>query len=364
MPNEIRIEPRKGSGIFYAVGTFNGKRIRESLKTRDRERAQEQCALHQAGLWKRLNYGEAAVRTFEEAAVSYIEQGGEKRFLAPIIKHFKGRVIGSIAPGEIRAMALKLYPAARTVVSKKGKVRVVTVGPAARNRQAIVPARAVITHGHSLGWCPKISVELFEVPKSRKHKPVDRAWLDAFLAQSDADKLPHLSALVLYMNQTAARVSEAIRLEGQEVDLGRRLSVLEKTKTDDDSVRHLTTELVVRLASLGLKAGERVFSYTDPKAVNRRISAVCKRAGIPYRSTHSAGRHSFGTNAMDGGAKVKDAMDAGGWKSAKLFMETYVHSTEAGRAVAEMFDAKSGPIAAIQPQDVKRKRNRFGKSTL
>lgn len=334
------------NGIAYAVGSFNGQRIRKSLGTRDGERAKEQCALYQAKLWKRHNYGEEAVRTFEEAALSYQQQGGEGRFLPALLKHFRGRPIGSIKPAEIRGAAITLYPKA---------------SPATRNRQAIIPARAVVNHAHDLGWCGAIKVKQFDTPKSRKHKPVDRKWLNAFMAEADKSKLPHLSAIVLFMNQTGARVNEAVNLLGEHVDIHARTAVLAKTKTEEDSVRHLTAELVARVVALGLKDGERVFSYTDTKAVNRRMAAVCKRAGIERRTTHSAGRHSFGTNAMASGAKVKDAMEAGGWKSAKLFMETYVHSDEAGKSVANLFDRETGPIDALSPQGIKRRRPTFGK---
>ena len=91
------------------------------------------------------------------------------------------------------------------------------------------------------------------------------------------------------------------------------------------------------------------------------MKSVAKWAGIAIRTTHSAGRHSFGTNVMAGGAKVKDAMEAGGWKSAKLFMETYVHSLDAGKSVAAIFDAQSGPIDTNLAQSLKRQRRRFGK---
>lgn len=338
---------KERNGIWYACGTIGGKRIRESLGTGDKKVAEEARAQYEARLWKRHTYGEEAVRLFEEAATSYMEQGGEARFLAPIIKHFKGRAIGTIKPAEIRAMSMKLYP---------------TGAAATRNRQAIIPARAVVNHAHDLGWCGPMKVKMFEVPKSNKHKPVDRIWLDAFLKQADADKLFHVSALVLFMHQTAARVSEAVNLEGQYVDLENRVAVLVKTKTEEWSTRHLTTELVARLAGLGLAEGERVFSYTDVKAVNKRIAAICDRAGIVKRTTHSAGRHSFGTNAMNvPGADIKTAMDAGGWKSAKLFLETYVHSHDAGRSLAEKFDAQSGKIGTILTQPEKRKGYRFGK---
>jgi integrase len=339
----FKIESR--DGIWYITGTFKGKRVRKSLGTRDKQTAEEIRIQYEADLWKRHTYGEEAIRTFEEAALDFMEQGGERRFLPRIIKHFKGRAVGSIKPGEVRQMALALYP---------------TAAPRTRNRQAIAPARAVINHAHDLGWCGQIKVKQFETTKSVKHKPVDRKWLDKFMAEADRRKLPHLSALVLFMNQTGTRVSEAIRVLGMHVDLAERIVVLERTKTEEWVSRHLTTELVLRISALGAKPKDRVFSYTDPKAVTRRMKAVCVKAGIEVRTTHSAGRHSFGTNAMNAGARVKDVMEAGGWKSARLFMETYVHSTEGGKNVAAIFDRQTGPIDTELAQPAKTTRRRFG----
>jgi len=324
-------------GIWQAVGSLAGERIRKSLGTRDQAKAIELKADFEARLWKRHTYGEEAVRTFEEAALHYMEHGGEKRFLAPVIRHFKGRPVGSIKPAEIRAAAMTLYPNA---------------GPSTRNRQGIVPARSVVMHAHDLGWCGAITVKQFDVPKSRKHKPVTRVWLDKFMAEADKSKMPHLSALVLFMHQTGARVSEAVRLTGEYVDLGKRLVILEKTKTDELSPRTLTMELVARIGALEPRAGYPVFTYTDPKAVNRTMKRVAKRAGIDRNTTHGAGRHSFATNTLAAGADIKSAMDAGGWKSAKLFMETYVHSHEAGESIAKLFDAQTGPIDMNKPKSI------------
>lgn len=338
-------------GIWYAVGTFGGERIRKSLGTRDEGRAVELCADYEARLWKRSVYGEQAVRTFEEAALSYMSQGGEARFLKPLIKHFKGRTVGSIKPAEIRGATIELYP---------------TATPATRNRQGIAPARAVVMHAHDLGWCGAVKVKQFEVPKSRKHKPVNRAWLDAFIAEADKSKLPHLSALVLFMHYTAARVSEAIRLEGQWIDLSKRLAILEETKEGEYETAALTAELVGRLSALNPRRGVRIFGYTDPKAVNRVMKRVAKRAGIVQRTTHSAGRHSFGTNAMalpgeSASKKIKEAMTAGRWKSAKLFMETYVHTDDAAASIAAQFDEQMGPIDILKPTALKARRATFGR---
>ena len=320
---------RQIDGVWHVSGTVAGDRIRKSLGTRDEKTALQLKADYETKLWKRHQLGEEAVRTFEEAAISYMKNGGEARFLPKILKHFKGRVIGSIKPAELRAMANVIYAGC---------------APSTKNRQAIVPARSVIMHAHDLGWCGAIKVKQFDVPKSRKHKPVDRAWMEKFMVEADRSKMPHLSALVLFMHETGARISEAVRLSGQHVDLGRQMAVLEKTKMDEWSPRQLTAELVARLSHLGIKDGERVFGYTDTRAVNRAMERVAKRAKIEVRTAHSAGRHSFATNAMAGGAAIKDAMDAGGWKSAKLFMETYVHSHEAGKNVAAIFDRQKGPI--------------------
>lgn len=334
------------NGIWHIAGTVAGQRVRKSLSTRDKTTAEELKAQYEAKLWKRHTYGEEAVRTFEEAALSYLQQGGEGRFLPKILKYFKGRAVGSIKPAEIRQMAISIYPSA---------------APRTRNRQAVAPARAIVNHAHDLGWCGHIKVKQFEVQKSIKHKPVDREWIDAFLAEADKSNLHHLSALVLFMNQTGTRVSEAIRVLGKYVNLERRIVILEKTKTDEWETRHLTAELVSRISALGVELNERVFSYTDPKAVNRRMKAVCLRAEIEPRSTHSAGRHSFGTNVMAAGARVKDAMEAGGWKSAKLFMETYVHSDEGGKRVAALLDSENEANDTFLTSAPKTTRRRFGK---
>jgi hypothetical protein len=119
------LKPVDRKGVFYAVGTVGCQRIRKSLGTRDKRQAAELCAQYEAILWKRRSYGEEAVRTFEEAAVSYMEAGGERTYIRPLISRFRGRLLGTIKPEEVRQ-------AARVLVRKK----VIDL-----NRQIIVPMR-------------------------------------------------------------------------------------------------------------------------------------------------------------------------------------------------------------------------------
>jgi integrase len=163
--------------------------------------------------------------------------------------------------------------------------------------------------------------------------------MEAFVDRCDSDNLPHLAACALFMNLTGARVSEAVNLMGDCVDLRRRTALLVKTKTDVNSVRYLPDHLVDRMRELNTSPGHRVFRYTSRYSVNERVRAVCDRCGLPYKSSHTIGRHAFATNALNAGVGVRVAMDAGGWKSSTIFLETYAHTIDAGRTVMDRFNA-------------------------
>lgn len=264
------------------------------------------------------------VNTFEAAALSYIAHGGEARYIPRLVDRFGRLPVNEITPMAVRNAAPEIYPLASA---------------ATLNRQVITPARAVLYHAHELGWRLPARIRLFPAKKTRQTVPPGRRWLERFVEQSDADRLPHLSGLVLFMNLTGARVSEAIELEGQSVDLRQRTAVLVRTKTEVNSLRYLPDHLVERIRDLDPQPGERVFRYRSRFSVNERIAAVCARAGLPYKSSHMVGRHAFATNALNAGVSVRVAMDAGGWKSSQIFLETYAHSIDAGRVVMDRFNA-------------------------
>ncbi len=259
--------------------------------------------------------------TFNQAAESYITHGGEAKYLSPIIKHFNNKTLLTIAPFDIRNLADILYP---------------TQTGSTKNRCVLSPARAVMNHGYDRGWCPLIRIRRFKTEKPTPKIPASTIWMFMFMRQCDLDKLPHLASLILFMNQTGARISEAINLKWNEVNLSERKVLLLKTKTERNSVRALTDELVSRMSIL--PRWDNVFKYTSRYSVNEAIQRVCERAKIVYKSPHLVGRHSFATNAINKGIDIKTAMDAGGWKSVSIFVETYVHTKDAGRIVADQFN--------------------------
>lgn len=262
--------------------------------------------------------------TFAEAAASYVQHGGEARYLARLLPALGERPVHEITPMEVRQLALDLMPAG---------------APSSRNRMVITPTRSVLYHAHELGWRLPARIRLFPVPRGARARPATRRWTERFVEQCDADGLQHLAACVLFMQGTGARVSEAIALLGRDVDLARRTAVLRKTKTDVDSLRILPDHVVERIRALSPGPDDRVFRYTSRFSVNERIWAVCDRAGLPRLSSHRVGRHAFATNALNAGVSVRVAMDAGGWRSCVIFLETYAHSIDAGRTVADRFNS-------------------------
>lgn len=260
--------------------------------------------------------------SFDEAAASYIRHGGDGRYLSRIVEHLGEKRMTEIFPFDVKQLASDLYP---------------TQQNATRNRCVITPVRAVFYHAYERGWGPAIRLRNLKEETPKRKKAASQAWLHAFVRQCAKDGLQHLAALVLFMSQTGARISEALELRWSEVDLINRTVLLLKTKTNRNSVRFLTDQLISRLYELreGMKPYDRVFRYTNRHSVNERIAAVCRRAGIAYKPTHTCGRHAFANIALSLGVDVKSAMDAGGWKSTAVFLGTYVNPKNAGRVVAE-----------------------------
>ncbi len=268
----------------------------------------------------------AFTKTFAEAATSYIEHGGEAKYLPKIISEIGSRPLSEIIPLDIKSLALKLLPDRSN---------------STRNRSIMTPVGAVLSHAHQRGWGPVIKLRRFKEDRPARKKAASQIWIHAFIRQCEKDGLPHLAALVLFMSQTGARVSEALRVNWPDLDFASRTALLVKAKNEKNAIRYLTDALVVRLLELRHDANleAAVFRYRCRHSVNERIKAVCLRAQIPYKPSHTCGRHAMANNALSLGADIKSTMVAGGWKSTAVFLDTYVNPRNSGRIVADKFNA-------------------------
>jgi integrase len=316
----IRLVRRPRSPYWIIRGSVRGIRIEESAGTDNKKIAEEIRAKREAEILAESVYGRRATATFAQAALSYLEQGGSKRYLNEIIAHFGTTPMAKIDQDAIDRGARKLYPDASA---------------STRVRQFYVPVSAVLTHAAKRGWCPKLIIERPEAPKGRVR------WITL----AEADRLikacsDHLRPLVTFLLYTGARAGEALWLDWDNVDLKRRHVIFPKTKNGDSRGVPLHERVVVALANLPHREGE-VFRRPDGLGYERpadeddenrsagsriktAFGGACRRAGITNFHPHDC-RHTFATWHYAKNRDLTALMRLGGWRDIKSVIR-YMHT--------------------------------------
>lgn len=330
----LSVKKRDGSDIWYVVGQVGGRRINRSSRSTRKADAEALRERIQAEVWQRRVLKAPEHLTFAKAYLLYASDGGNIRFLAPILKHFKERPVHDITGIDVRAAAKKLYPEA---------------GPATWNRQVITPTRAVINRCAEAGKCAPLKVRQFrkddaDVNLIEQYQPVaiDRAWIDKFRA---ACKTPYLKAIVLFMFQTGWRIGETTALTRKHLDLTNRKVALETSKNGEAIEAFITVEMMVELANLPPRYG-KLFGFSSRHSIYGVWKRTCERAGVAYVPPHQAGRHSFATEMIERhGKSIAATAKAGHWKSHRLLSETYTHPEELRGAIDDVFGPPVGTPA-------------------
>jgi len=315
----IKLVRRDKSPYWVMRGSIRGRRIEESTGTLEKKDAEEIRAKRESELLTEAVYGRRATATFSQAALSYLEGGGSKRFLDPVIEHFGTTPLAQIDQDAIDRGARKIYPNASS---------------ATRNRQFYTPASAVMTHAARRGWCARLMLERPPPSKERVR------WLTL----EEADRLiekcsTHFRPLVIFLLYTGARAGEALWLDWRHVDLAKRHVSFPKTKNGEARGVPLRPRVVVALANLKHREGE-VFRRPDGEAYERpeadddddtsagsRISTAfagaCRRGKITDFHPHDC-RHTWATWHYAGNRDVGALQKLGGWKSVRMVMR-YAH---------------------------------------
>lgn len=302
--------------------------------------------------------------TFAQAVELYLDAGKDERFIKSLLEHFKETRISDVTGSHVRAAAKAIYPTA-----------VYTTW----NRQVVIPARAVINFAADEGKCREVLIKGFskkdrdvKISVAPPKRAVDRSYIDDFREASDD---PRLSALMLFLFQTGARISDAIKLEDDslDIDLLKRKVTFRDMKNGEDGEADLTIEMVYEIQQLrewkrerlaawevrvpwkGRRSGARhsgrgakkpngrLFGYLMRASVYKDIRRICEKAGIPYLGTHQPGRHSFATEMIVmNGVDVATTAAKGRWKTKKLLMENYTHG-KTGKGVIDKVFGKKKP---------------------
>lgn len=175
-------------------------------------------------------------------------------------------------------------------------------------------------------------------------------WVDAVRAECARRGLTHLRALVLFLFQTGFRVGEAVRLTSADFHPGQSAVRAGVTKNGAPRVMALTPGMAAELATLAPRDG-RLFGYASTPGVRQGLRRVCAGAGAPCLGTHQPGRHSFAT-ALEGlGMSARGIADAGGWKTARIVSDVYLHPDEPAARAARLLTRGGEPGANLAQND-------------
>jgi integrase len=314
----IKLVRRPRSPYWIIRGTLRGIRVEESTGTDDRKAAEEIRAKREAEILAQSIYGRRATATFAEAALSYLQCGGSRRFANKVIEHFGTTPLVKVDQEAIEQGARKIFPDS---------------SDATRLRQFFTPCSAILRHAAKRGWCAPL---ILQRPKPSNERI---RWLTT----DEAEKLiaccsEHLEPLVIFMLYTGARIGEALWLDWREVDLARAHVIFPKTKNGEARGVPLHRRVVAALANLKHREGE-VFRrpdgepYDRPKSsddhsagtrIKTAFRAACRRAGIADLHPHDC-RHTWATWHYQANRDLAALMRLGGWKSERMVLR-YAHT--------------------------------------
>lgn len=276
MPLKL-VPPRVGkTPNYYLRGTYLGKYVDESTGTPIKSVALKFLKDKREAIERGEHKSRREQRsepTFLSAAISYLNAGGERRFIGEfdeksgewkpgLITHFGETKLAQIDQEAIDDAAATLYPKAT---------------PATRNRQVYTPVSAVLKHAGI-----EKSVRR---PKGAQGK-VKTAWMkqeQAFRIFAAAEKIDaEFAIFLMFLCYTGCRLSDALNLTCDRLEIGEAFAYFDETKNDDPRGAHLPPILVAALASHpnGLDRGARpVFRFRKNGHLYNMMKKVKESAG-------------------------------------------------------------------------------------
>jgi integrase len=241
----LKLVPPRGKSPYWSVrGTHLRTYVDRSTKASDRATAAKLLKL-----WKEEielgTFARPGEPTFFDAAVAYMAETGNERFVRPVIEHFGKLRLREVTQQAIDQAAVKLYPNAT---------------PQTRNRQVHTVVSAILKHAG-------IERKLKRPKGWRGTKRTD--WLkpeQAFRVFKAARKIDkEFEIFLITLCYTGVRLGEALALTVDRVELAENFAYVAITKNEDPRGVFLPSVVVAALKRHpeGMKrSGERVFRFT------------------------------------------------------------------------------------------------------
>jgi len=293
----IRPGTRHGNKVYYARIAAKGKRVEISTGTANPRLAKRYAEEVEKDLFERDLIG--GTQTLDRAIDDYIAFRRPRKLYEGYLLRIKAlignRTVERIGQADFDECARVLYPGLKN---------------STWDTCVYTPLQATIRHAG----------RHIVVTRPEKKKPRNRSLTakqrDIVLANCEG----RLGALLTVLFFNGPRISEALSLHEDRVDLPNGLAGFDLTKNDKEHWRPLHQRSIAALASLDTVDG-RYFPWTRSTAT-KYIAALSRKVGIRF-SAHWC-RHTFADLFMERGGSLRDLMDAGGWESAQAAMR-YTH---------------------------------------
>lgn len=292
MPIKI-VPPQAGRTPYFRLrGTYLRVYIDRSTGSTDRRVAAQALAAIKREI-ERGSVSEKSGPRFDEAMKAYLDNGGDPRFLAPLLEYWKDTRLADIDQLAIAGCAAALYP---------------NGSPATKNRQVYTPISAI---RRAAG----IDATLARPKGARGAQRVHWLRPEQALALLPACEAvgQRFGALCTYLLYTGSRLSEGLALDWRYVDLQAGTAYAPDTKNGEPRLVHLPPVVVTALASLPGRAGP-VFGYAKSGYLYKLLRKAEALSGvyIPDGISFHIFRHTYGAWMKRAGA---DLVGTGAWKS-------------------------------------------------
>ena len=330
-----RLIPPGKRRFWYIRGTFGGQRHEVSTGETDRTRAEKWAAQYHADFLSDPVPDAGDEVGFARAAEAFIAwkrpNKSEERLLRTVAAWFANKPLAEIRHAHAVEAANALKPKA--------------TGPT-KNRKVIVPIAAVMHYAAKQGWVEYRRFEKFREARRSPRQPVTDETMAALLAATDG----HKRAILAVLYETGLRITDAINIEWEAVNLPAGRLLAKAGKTDDLIAIPLSAALISALANLP-KSPRYVFPWRTRRGVYAWLKPLCARLGVTYTPHQS--RHALATAALQAGVPDREAADLGAWADTRS-LHRYQHVQAKGVAGRSVGNLVAFPVAE-SPKTLKRK---------
>lgn len=295
----------------------NGKRIRQSTETTDKQQAQEFHDKLKAEAWRIKNAGDKPKYSWQEAVVRYLTEQSEKKSLVTDKYHLRW-INEHLRNKQLHEITKKTLDDMKAAKLKTG------VTNATVNRMLSTVRKILSTAKNDWDWIDTVpSIKMLSEPSCRVR------WLTKDEALNLIEQAPdHLKAMIRFTLATGLREGNVTGLLWSQVDLERRCAWIhpEQAKAGKAIAVPLNNDAIAVLRSQVGKHKERVFTYKGESILKANSTAwenALKRAGIENFRWHDL-RHTWASWHVQGGTPLNILKELGGWADYDMVLR-YAH---------------------------------------